>query len=81
MKFTEADKRKALKTIRAVRDGTGGRNAQSRIVAARMILEDGAVTLASASDAELLAEVAKRGLQVPTVDLDAAERAMEERDG
>lgn len=76
--WSKADKTKAVKTIRDVRDGKGGRNAQARIVAARFVLDDGtAPTLESASDAELLAEVSRRGLQVPTVDLDAAERAME----
>lgn len=83
MEWSKKDRQKALKTIRDVRDGAGGRNAQARLQAAARILADGqAPTLATAGDAELLAEVSRRGLQVPTVDLDAAEKAMEaERDG
>ncbi len=79
--FGKADKAKAMKTIRVIRDGAGGRNAQSRLAACNFILKDGAPSLETATDAELLAQVAKRGLQVPTVDLDAAEKAMEALDG
>lgn len=81
MLFTKADKAKALKTLRDVRDGKGGRNAQARVVAARMMLDDGEPTLSGATDAQLLAELAKRGLQAPVVDLDAAERAVEQSRG
>lgn len=78
--FSKADKAKALKRIKAIRDG-GGRNAIAQLSACKIILEDGAPSLETATDAELLAQVAKRGLQVPTVDLDAAEKAMEALDG
>ncbi len=72
----------AQATVRKIQDGRGGRNAKAQLDAARTILmDDAGVTLARASNTELLAEVAKRGLQAPTVDLDEAERAMEARRG
>lgn len=79
--FSKTDKVKALRRIRSIRDGKGGRNALAQLSACKLILEDGAPSLETATDAELLAQVAKRGLQVPVVDLDAAEKAMEARDG
>lgn len=86
--WSKRDKAKARKTVRAIMQGTRGdsRNAQSKLAAARLILgvdeehpDDPRVS--EAADALLIAEVSKRGLSLPSVDLDAAERAMEvERD-
>lgn len=73
--WSEEDREKAREAIREVRDGNGGRGAQSRVVASNAILDDvSGPTIDEASNDELLAEVAKRGLLLRPDDLDAAER-------
>lgn len=83
--WSKRDQATARRTIREILSGArgSGRNASSKLLAARLVLgvdeeHPDDPRLSAASDEQLLAEVSRRALSVPAVDLDAAERKVEE---
>jgi hypothetical protein len=82
--WNKKDRKMAIETIRKI-VSSKERNSQAKLAASLRILAetDGeSPLLTTCTNEALLAEVVKRGLQVPTVDLDAAEKTLEaQRDG